>query len=497
MKRSTVAAVTAFAVFAGGGTAGAQTAVTFENGYPTPEAAAALKDELLYQRATQSYLWAMPLLNIFAMKEASERKFGRGYNVLPIWKKRLNAKTLVTTPNSDVIYAMGYLDLKDGPLVIEAPPGLQGILDDFFQRPICSLYKIEERHWGGDVGLPGPDKGKGGKYLLLQPDFKERAPAGYYTYRSRTYGVFVFWRGFFKDPNELREPVQLMEQTRIYPFSQPAGQEAEPKRMQFPDGSGVPLNMLMPRDAKAFDMLKRAIEAEYADPADRDMRGMLADIGIVKGEPFKPDAHTREILEKAARRASEMGRYQALEAMETLPGGLYYSDRRYVNGFPPIPGTPDFTTATYTDVGQRSGFFTIAYSASPGMALNVVDVGAKYPTAFRDADGDHLVGDRSYKLHLPPKIPAKLFWSVTLYDAESASGLDNGQPFPSINTMDKPAANPDGSIDIYLGPASPGEGKNYLATVPGRGFFVMIRLYGPGKTFFNKTWKPGDVEKIR
>ena len=108
----------------------------FPNGYPSKESVAALKDELLFQRAVQTYIWALPALNMYAMKESSEKVFGKGYNVLPIWKDRLNAKTLITTPNSDVIYAMGYLDLKtDGPLVIEVPPGLQGILDDFFQRP--------------------------------------------------------------------------------------------------------------------------------------------------------------------------------------------------------------------------------------------------------------------------------------------------------------------------------------------------------------------------
>jgi hypothetical protein len=129
---------------------------------------ASIKDELLYQRAIQSYLWALPLLNMRAMKEGSEAKFGAGYNVLPIWKKRMSAVTLVTTPNSDVIYAMGYLDLKvDGPMVIEAPPGLQGILDDFWQRPIRMVGQFEGRDWSGDVGLPGPDKGKGGNYLVL------------------------------------------------------------------------------------------------------------------------------------------------------------------------------------------------------------------------------------------------------------------------------------------------------------------------------------------
>lgn len=186
-------------------------------GYPTTSASQRLKDELLFQSAVQTYLWALPALNMYAMKEGSEKVFGKGYNVLPIWKERLNAKTLITTPNSDVIYAMGYLDLKeDGPIVIEAPPGLQGILDDFWQRPICSEGEIEGRVWCGDVGLPGPDHGKGGKYLLLPPDFTGTPPDGYYTLRSRTYGVFVFWRGFFKDPKDLTPPVKVMEQTRLY-----------------------------------------------------------------------------------------------------------------------------------------------------------------------------------------------------------------------------------------------------------------------------------------
>jgi hypothetical protein len=465
----------------------------FPQGYPTNESVNTIRDEMLFQHAVQSYLWAMPALNMYAMKEGSEAIFGSGYNVLPIWKRRLSAKTLVTTPNSDVIYAMGYLDLKqDGPLVVEAPPGLQGILDDFFQRPIGSEGEIDGRRWFGDVGLPGPDKGKGGKYLILPPDFTGDVPPGYLTYRSKTYGVFVFWRGFFQDPTQLEAPVKVMEQTRIYPL----GKEAGARQMQFPDASGVPVNMLPPRDGSAFDMLKRIVDAEYSDPADRDMRGMLAALGIVPGQPFTPDAHTRAILDKAAHFASKAGHYVATGVTPGRPGGLYYPDRHYVNGFPTVPGTPDFATPSYTDIELRSGFFTLAYSASPGMAINLPDIGAKYPTAFKDADGAFLSGDRSYRLHLPAGIPAKLFWSVTLYDADTASGLDNGQPFPSLNQMDKPATNPDGSTDLYFGPTSPGAGKNWLATVPGKGFFAILRLYGPTQSFFDQTWKPGDVEKV-
>ena len=276
----------------------------FPNGYPSKEGVATLKDELLFQRGVQSYIWALPALNMVAMKEGSEKVFGKGYNVLPIWKDRLNAKTLVTTPNSDVIYAMGYLDLKaDGPMVIEVPPGLQGILDDFFQRPICSERKIEGRIWCGDVGLPGPDHGKGGKYLILPPDYKGDVPREFFALRSRTYGVFVFWRGFFKDPKQLDAPVKVMEKTRIYPL----GNKKSAKPMQFPNASNVPANMLYPTDGSAFDMLARFIAHEYVDPADMEMRGMLASLGIIKGKPFKPDAHTRDILDKAARTASRIG----------------------------------------------------------------------------------------------------------------------------------------------------------------------------------------------
>ena len=471
--------------------------VTFKAGYPTPDAEAQLAGELLYQRAVQSYLWALPILNMWAMKEASEKMFGKGYNILPIWKNRLNARTLVTTPNSDVIYAMGYLDLKqDGPIVIEAPPGLQGILDDFFQRPIPSEGEINGRTWSGDVGLPGPDKGTGGKYLILPPDFTGSVPPGYLTYRSRTYGVFVFWRGFFKDPRQLKDPVRVMEQTRIYPL----GKESSAKLMEFPDASGVPLNMLPPTDDSAFDMLKRIIDAEYVDPADMDMRGMLAGVGIVKDQPFSPDAHASEILNAAARRGYEMARYLANVATVKLPGGRYYKDRQFMNGFPPGI-TPEFTAPasapTYTHTSTRSGFFITAYSASPAMAINTPDVGAKYPTAFKDANGEWLAGERSYRLHLPAGIPVKLFWSVTVYDAETASGLDNGQPFPSINAMDQPTPNADGSIDIYFGPKSPGKDKAWLATIPKKGYFVILRLYGPTQAFFDQTWKPSDVERVR
>lgn len=458
----------------------------FSEGYLTPDAQQHLAQEVLFQNAVQTYLWALPALNMYGMKEGSEKVFGKGYNVLPIFKERLNAKTVVTTPNSDVIYAMGYVDLKeDGPLVIEVPPGLQGILDDFWQRGICSEGKIEGRVWCGDIGLPGPDHGKGGKYLLLPPDYKGAAPQGYFTMRSHTYGVFVFWRGFFRDPKNLAPPVNTMEQTRIYPL----GRKDTAQPMKFPDASNVPVDMLFPRDGTAFDMLGRFVEHEYVDPADMWMRGMAANLGIVKDKPFAPNAAMRETLDRAARVAFAMSRAVAL-----TPNGWtkWYPDRKWLNVF--VGGNPNFTSPTHDLFDARASFFSVAYSTSPGMVVSMVDVGAKYLTAVTDSEGKFLSGAKGYRLHIPNGIPAKLFWSVTVYDALTASGLDNGQPFPSINSMDKPATNADGSTDFYFGPTSAEEGKNWLRTVPGKGYFIVLRLYGPTKPFFDQTWRPDDVE---
>jgi hypothetical protein len=462
----------------------------FVQGFLSREAVAALKDEQIFERAVQTYTWMLPALNMYGMKEGSEKIFGKGYNVLPIFKDRLNAKTLITTPNSDVIYALGYLDLKeDGPLVIEVPPGLQGILDDFFQRPICSVGEIAGRVWCGDVGLPGPDKGQGGKYLLLPPDYTSTPPSGYFAYRSRTYGVFVFWRGFFQDPKQLADPVRVMEQTRIYPL----GGEANAKPMQFPNASGVPANMLYPTDGTAFDMINRFIQHEYADPADMEMRGQLAALGIIKGQLFAPDEHLRALLDKGAKTAFRIGHTNVYAPLAIVSNALWYEDRRWINVF---PGNATFTAETFNYIDPRTGFFTVAYSTSPGMAASMVNVGAKYPATFVDMEGDFLEGANSYKLNLPKDIPAHLFWSVTIYDPVTGSGLDNGQPFPSINTMDKPMVNSDGSTAIYFGPNSPGDGKNWLRTIPGQGFFVILRIYGPTQAFFDKTWKPGDIEKV-
>jgi hypothetical protein len=492
--------------FAGGATVSAGDRFTelanqpFIENAATDESAKTLMEELFFQRACQVYLWALPAINTVAMRDGSAKAFGPGYNVMPIWKNRLNAKTIVTTPNSDVIYAMAFLDLKkDGPVVIEVPPGLQGILDDFWQRPLTGpltdsplgLSSVDGKRWFGDVGLVGPDQGKGGKYTILPPDYKGEEPKDGFVFRSRTYDVFIFWRAFFQNPADLSKPVAVMEATRIYPL----GKKDSAKPMKFPNASGVPADLLFPRDASYFDMLAGFIDHEYVDPSEMEMRGMLAGIGIIKGKPFKPTARQREILDRAALTAFKMGKAMTTHGIPDIEGGVLWPDRQYVNPF--IGGSPFFYADTYMNLDARMLYFLNAYSASPAMAVSMVGRGAKYPTTFRDADGDILSGGKTYKLHLPAGIPVKLFWSVTVYDLDTASGLDNGQPLPSINSMDRPKVNADGSTDIYFGPEKPKGADNWLRTVPGKSWFILLRLYGPEKPYFDNTWKPDDIVKVK
>jgi len=472
----------------------------FAEGRPTAETTQKVHDELLFQRATQTYLWAMPLINTLGMQVGSEKTFGAGYNVLPIWKKRLDAKTLVTTPNSDVLYAMSYVDLgKDGPLVMDAPPELQGILLDYWQRPI----PVDGGKFFGDVGFAGPDGGKGGKFLLLPPGYKGTVPEGYFVYRSSTKNVFIFLRGFFEDPKNLTPAVAHLERTKIYPLNG----EATAKPMKFPDASGIPVNMLPISDGTVFEHLKRLVDSEGDDLAGPDWLGMLAAIGIVKDQPFAPDTHAKEILDQAAKAAYKMSR---VIGFEQVVGGLSYKvypDRHWAN--PMADGTPakpygDLnlswmnTAGGYRALDSRINFFTNYYSISPGMVSYTPGRGANYMIGFTDSEGAPLFGGTNYRVNLPPKIPARIFWSMTLYDAENSSGLANGQPFPSLGSRDKPTQNADGSTDLYFGPKAP-EGKqgNWLATVPGKAYFVILRLYGPAESAIDKSWKPSDITLVK
>lgn len=158
--------------------------------------------------------------------------------------------------------------------------------------------------------------------------------------------------------------------------------------------------MLFPQDGAYFDMLSRFIDAEYVDPSDEYMRNVLKMVGIEKGKPFHPDPSTKVLLDQAAKTAFKMTRVMANDMSVKAPGGMYYPDRQWVNVF---PGQDPFFRGSLL---ERTLYFTLAYGMSPGMAVSMVDRGAKYPGVFRDKDGDYLDGGKPYKLHLPPNVPS-------------------------------------------------------------------------------------------
>jgi hypothetical protein len=234
---------------------------------------------------------------------------------------------------------------------------------------------------------------------------------------------------------------------------------------------------------------------------------MLASIGIIKGQPFSPNEKTRAIFDRAAKTAYKMSRVIGFQDSNAAGSLKIHPDRQWINPLdniaPPGPlKSLDLawknTVGNHLDLDARIWFFTNYYSVSPGMLSKIPGKGAAYMIAFTDSEGAPLSGGKKYRLKLPANIPAANFWSVTLYEAENASGLANGQPFPSLGSRDKPVGNPDGSTDLFFGEQSPeGKQSNWLATVPGKGFFAIIRLYGPTEAAIDRSWKPGDFEEVR
>ncbi len=457
----------------------------YNGNWPSDKEAQELRDELYYQRAIHTYMTMQSALNVIGMRDGSEAEFGKGYNVLPIWKDRMDARAWVPTPNADVIYSMSYLELKEnGPLVVAAPAGVIGMFTDFFQRTIT------------DVGAIGPDRARGGLYLLLPPDYQGQVPAGYFTFRSSTYNVFLFFRTVLvagKDGPDTKPAVATAERTRIYPLFEV---EKNIKPMKFPNGSGLRVNMMYPVDFSYWEKLKKFVDYEPVEAITPELRGVLASIGIVKGRPFNPTEGQRELLNKAVEEAPKM--ILALRMVPRADGrDLYYHDRQYVRAW--AGATAEFMQDSYLDVDIRAAFFQYAYSSAPAMVMRTIGAGSKYPVAMRDADGDLLSGSRQYKLHLPAGIPAKAYWAVTLYNVTDGTMPETKQLIPSRNSFDKVDTGKDGSIDLYFGPKKPDgvNDKNWIQTIDGRAFMAVIRLYGADIAFFDQTWKPDDVVKVK
>jgi hypothetical protein len=448
--------------------------LNFFDGVPDKASTDKLYNNLDFQRAVQAYLLGLPAVSQWANRKGT-LEVGPANTTVPIFETMMNARTLELTPNNNTPYTWFWVDLHKGPLVLEVPPKVLGLIDDMWY------------HWVADVGITGADKGKGGKYLLLPPGYKGKVPKGYFVVRPQTFSVWIPWRSFLVD-GDPKPGVDLVKKfTKIYPLSQ----AKKPPTPKFVDVSNKAFNLVAPADYSFWEALNQVVQEEPTAPIDPTTLGFWASIGIVKGKPFAPDERMKKILTEAARVGDATAR--AIFYRWRTPNGYYYSNSAWRLGF---IGGYKFEANGARLLNAYSGFFFYATGITPAMDTKKVGIGSQYMAAFVDAKGNAFDGGKNYKLHLPPNIPVKDFWSVILYDSQTRSMLQTDQKWPSVSSQTKGLlVNADGSVDVYFGPqAPPGKEKNWIQTIPGKSWNTLLRLYGPLKPWFDKTWRPGEIE---
>ncbi len=449
------------------------------DGVATPDTVSNVYDYLDRSRAVEVFLNSIPTMSMEAIRVGQIAAGADTSNKICIFDTLMDSTSLVLTGNTSTMYAIGWLDLKaDGPTVVDLPSGMLGILDD-----MGFLYLT-------DLGKAGPDKGKGGKFLVLPPDHKGDVPDGYFVVQADTYGVWLFMRGNIDNGVEAASD-HIRNNLKVSPLAN----ASNPPAMEFINVSGKQINLVVPNDDSFFEKLHAVINREPDDFLGPEAKGLMAAVGIVKGEPFAPDARMKKIFTDAAAIGNAAAR--AISYSPRNPGQFAYEGnttwlRAYAN-----------KDTTYTHNGARDlegrVFFHFGYiCVSPAMAVTMAGVGSDYIVAAADTKGDALDGSKTYKLHLPANAPVNDFWAVTMYDTQTRSQLQTDQQFPTLGSQDKGlATNDDGSIDIYFSPKAPaGHEKNWLQTIPGKSWFVAFRVYGPEQAWIDQTWRPGDIELV-
>lgn len=440
-----------------------------------------IQQRTVARRATEAVIWGMPAVNYQLMQDAFEKLQG-GVNQVAYWSRPVNWKDQTLTPNPDTIYFMPFYDTRNGPVVLEIPAAeegasITGSVDDSWQTAL------------EDVGPAGVDKGKGGKYLILPPGYKDKVPAGYIPMPSDTYRGFAILRSNLKSGSDadIEKAVAYGKRVKFYPWS--AANKAGVAETKFVDVYDKPFDATIPYDTRFFEALNRFVQIEPWATRDKAMIDMLKSLGIEKGKPFNPSVETKQALDAAAleaKAAIDLGYEQAF-----VPP--FFDNTHWA-----LPAAQDtlagmmtlFSNPDSYPIDGRAVIYSMAYFSAKHLGT-----GQFYLLAIKDAQGNRMAGGKNYRLHVPAKVPVKLYWSVTAYDGETHALIRNvrwasrGSNTPGLQT------NADGSVDIYVGPKAPqGKESNWVPTDPARPFELLFRFYGPEKAFFDKAWKLPDVE---
>ena len=312
-----------------------------------------------------------------------------------------NEQSIFLTPNATTPYIVSYLDLaKTGPFVMEIPAGaIVGAASDFWQRPLC------------DLGVTGPDQGKGGKYVFVGPGQEAPAAEGAFVLGSPTFGVLLFYRTL--DPDQAKGEA-LAKRIRTYPWT--ARDNPPATHFLKPDVNTFANFTTMPRGMKYWEQLAAIIQREPVEDRDRFFMAMLMPLGIEKGKPFQPDARQTKILTEGAFVGEAMAKALAFDAR--VPDALYRPDANWSYY---LLLDPMQDLANYSQFDERAGYFYTGLSVTKAMLTKAPGIGQAYLGSFRDKEGHAFDGAKSYHLHVPPSPPAKQFWTVTIYDVDTRS----------------------------------------------------------------------------
>jgi hypothetical protein len=447
-------------------------------GFPDTDTVTGAYADADFNRAVQAYRFFFPSVSGLAIFKGNEAVGLVPNAVFGLLETRPEHVGL--TLNSDTPYGAVMLDLHDGPIVIELPPG----------PLICIAMDLHQR-WVLDMGLPGPDAGNGGRHLILPPGYDGRIPAGYHVGRSSTYRVITGIRSL-PVGGDVRTAVKRITTVKVRPLH-PRPDWGEPQWLDLTDKPQDTSPGRWEDNVGYWQALHEVIDTEPPLDRYRAAYGELAALGIVKGKPLALDAQRTELLERAARAGSGQLRVQSLA--DRRPDRLVWPGRRwewaalrFENG--------DFDRADSVDTDAREKWFYQAIGASPAMFRRDTKAGSLYWLGLRDASAAYLDGGRSYRLTVPLPVPAKLFWSVTVYDARSRSQVQTDQGKAVLSSLfDFKDTGATGSVDLYFGPVPPvGYSDRWLQTNPCTGWFTYFRIYGPEPAAFDGTWQLPDFQ---
>jgi hypothetical protein len=452
----------------------------FKGGYPAADTVRKAYDAVDLNRAIQAYRFFYQSVSGAAIFSGTGKVGVQPNKVFGYMDTQ--PRHVGYTLNSDTPYGALLLDLRIGSMVIELPPGpLIGAALDIHQR------------WILDMGVPGPDHGNGGKHLLLPPGYEGDVPPGYYAGKSSSYHVIAAVRAL-PVGGDVPGALTRMKTTHVHPLNPLAGW-TKPTWIDMTPKPQDTTPVAWEDNFRYWQVLHDIVESEPPLEDSRAQYGELAALGIAKGQPFKPDARMKRILTQAAKAGCSQMRVESFA--DRRPDRIVWKDRqwqwaslRFENG--------TFDTLNYRDTYALDKWFFQAVAASPAMFRRDAGAGSLYWLGLRDKTGAYLDGGKSYRLTVPLPVPNKLFWSVTVYDAETRSQVKTSQGKAALRSLFELKNLSGEYVDLHFGPKAPqGEESRWIKTIPGKGWFVYFRIYGPEKPAFDGSWRPGDFDKMK